>query len=171
MPKVEGGSLFKFAPFKEVKSEEKVQKKEETKSEKPEENKSEKLEESKEKEPQKKEIKFTFDVKPLAPKNESPVSDKSEEEKCESPTVVLPATGKLFQKYITELSTLKLSSKSFDSGLVSIEQLSSDLFLILRSFSGQIHFKSFIFPKSSKLKELDKMSVKLLVSVYEDKKY
>jgi hypothetical protein len=71
------------------------------------------------------------------------------------------------------MTTSKLTEKTIDSGLISIEQKSEDqpIYLLQRSFSGQIHFTSFIFPKSSKVKDLEKLKVKIMVSVYNDKKY
>ena len=43
--------------------------------------------------------------------------------------------------------------------------------MLHRSFSGSIHFKGLVFPKSSKVKVVDKFKVKVKVSVYRESKY
>jgi hypothetical protein len=63
--------------------------------------------------------------------------------------------------------------KTLTDGMISIEQKDSSepIYLLHRSFSGAIHFKSLIFAKSSKVKVVDKFKVKIRVSVHHEDKY
>ena len=69
------------------------------------------------------------------------------------------------------MTTLKLEEKTITSGMISLEQKDAEapIYLLHRSFAGSIHFTSFVFPKSSKVKVIDKLTVKVQVSVYQDK--
>jgi hypothetical protein len=71
------------------------------------------------------------------------------------------------------MTTLKLEEKTLSDGMVCLEKNEEKglIYLLHRSFSGSIHFTGLVFPKSSKIKVIDKFKVKVKVSMYHDKKY
>ena len=71
------------------------------------------------------------------------------------------------------MTTLKLEEKTLTDGMVCLEKnVEKNLvYLLHRSFSGSIHFTGLVFPKSSKVKIVDKFKVKVKVSTYYENKY
>lgn len=104
---------------------------------------------------------------------ENKEKDDDEESGCEiesqkndsPPLKVVNSEGKLFQKSIVYLELLKLNPRKIEDGFLSIESVSPHSFVILRSFSGIVHFKGLILAKGTKLKE-NKQELKTKLTLF-----